>query len=436
METVNTGRRGFLKGIALAGAAYAGRGAIAAVAAEDAKSDPLVGGKWPGWTKGHFQLHAIHTGVAESMFLIYPDGTTMLLDCGDHPAINRGKLAVPVLPNGTRHAGEWVARYVTRVNPSGAQVDYMVTSHFHSDHTGCMIWGAGLSQHNLPRSGFAQAAETLSFGKAVDRGWPNYDDPLPFDDYEKYGSRELMVKLYRILQRGNRDFKAEKFRIGATDQLGPRKDPAACPGFKVKNLCANGKVLMKDGSVKDLYADHIRRDRLRILNENGMSLGMVITYGKFRLYTAGDFEDNWKLPDGSTYYTENDLADAVPRVDVAKVNHHGHRSMREKLVKALSPRVWLSCVWDQLHDTPDTMERIDRAYADERTYCPCVFPAERRWQDKDAVWIKDVAPESFGGAHVILDVPPGGETYTITHLDASDEEMKVIGVRHFRSQGE
>ena len=183
MGMANTGRRGFLKGIALAGVAYAGRGAIAAVAAEDAKSDPLVGGKWPGWTKGHFQLHAIHTGVAESMFLIYPDGTTMLLDCGDHPAINRGKLAVPVLPNGTRHAGEWVARYVTRVNPSGTKVDYMVTSHFHSDHTGCMIWGAGLSQHNLPRSGFAQAAETLSFGKAVDRGWPDYDDPLPFDDY-------------------------------------------------------------------------------------------------------------------------------------------------------------------------------------------------------------------------------------------------------------
>jgi hypothetical protein len=35
-----------------------------------------------------------------------PDGTTMLLDCGDHPAWQRGKLAVP-LPEGSNRSPEY-----------------------------------------------------------------------------------------------------------------------------------------------------------------------------------------------------------------------------------------------------------------------------------------------------------------------------------------
>ena len=45
---------------------------------------PLAGKKLPAWKPGEFQIHFIYTGVAESMFWIMPDGTTMLLDCGDH----------------------------------------------------------------------------------------------------------------------------------------------------------------------------------------------------------------------------------------------------------------------------------------------------------------------------------------------------------------
>ena len=63
---------------------------------------PLAGKKLPPWKPGEFQVHFIYTGVAESMFWILPDGTTMLLDCGDHPAWTRGKLAVWVLPEGKR----------------------------------------------------------------------------------------------------------------------------------------------------------------------------------------------------------------------------------------------------------------------------------------------------------------------------------------------
>ena len=102
-------RRGFLKNATLVSAACLMdfREALA-WGAKDAE----VGKAWKGWKKGQFQIHLIYTGVSESMFLIFPDGTTMLLDCGDHNAVGRGKLAVPVLPNPDRHAGEWILRRI------------------------------------------------------------------------------------------------------------------------------------------------------------------------------------------------------------------------------------------------------------------------------------------------------------------------------------
>lgn len=120
-------RRGFLKNATLVSAACLMdfREALA-LGAKDAE----VGKAWKGWKKGQFQIHLIYTGVSESMFLIFPDGTTMLLDCGDHNAIGRGKLAVPVLPNPDRHAGEWISRYVLRVNPQKDYVDYMMLTHY------------------------------------------------------------------------------------------------------------------------------------------------------------------------------------------------------------------------------------------------------------------------------------------------------------------
>ena len=104
------------------------------------------------WSAGHFQAHFIYTGVAESIFLLFPDGTSMLLDCGDHPAITRLHLAVPVKPGPGRLAGDWIARYVARVNPLGRDVDYLVVSHFHSDHTGTPGWQSSAPFGDYPGS--------------------------------------------------------------------------------------------------------------------------------------------------------------------------------------------------------------------------------------------------------------------------------------------
>ena len=399
-------------------------------------SNPSVGKAWKGWSKGHFQVHFIYTGVAESMFMIFPDGTTMLLDCGDHDAIGRGKLAVPVLPSPDRHSGEWIARYVRRVNPNGRNVDYMMLSHYHEDHGGSAKFYAdkvlrGSGHYTL--SGFSQAAEWLSFGKAFDRCWPGYDDPLPLFD-RSADNVAHMKSFYDFMTRFH-GLEIEKFKVGAVDQIAMRHSPSSYPGFSIRNICGNGRIAFEDGRIVDLYADR-KKDNPKYFNENGMSLGMIISYGPFKFYTAGDFSDTWKLPDGSTFETEAALAEVCPKVNVAKINHHGHYSMPAKLLQALQARVYVSCVWDQLHNVAPVMERIaDRnLYPGDRIVCPGIFPKERREEDAGKAWLDVINKSSFDGGHVVLDVPAGGKEYSITYLTAADESMKVLSVMDFKTE--
>ena len=78
-------RRNFIKTAALAplfGAVGASASTPTAASSGQAWSDknhPLAGKKLPPWKPGEFQVHFIYTGVAESLFWILPDGTTMLL---------------------------------------------------------------------------------------------------------------------------------------------------------------------------------------------------------------------------------------------------------------------------------------------------------------------------------------------------------------------
>ena len=416
------------------GAVAGGREGLAGTAEKAAKGGhPLVGKRLPAWRPGEFQVHFIYTGVCESMFWIMPDGTTMLLDCGDHPAITRGKKAVWVLPDGKRHSGEWIARYVTRVNPAKTDVDYMMLSHHHSDHGGREDWGAGTREwkgQTLSVSGFLQAADTLKFGTCFDRGWPNFDEPIP-NELCDTACYTHMRKVFAYL--AERDgLKMERFRVGAVNQVAMRRNAAAFPGFKVTNITGNGKILRRNGEIRDLYAEMHGAKRL---NENGMSLGLLVQYGPFRFYSAGDFSDRVRLPDGSLRIIEDELAKELDSVDVAKVNHHGHHSMPPALVAALRARVWTACMWDQLHITADTLANLsDRSsYPGDRLVAAAVFSPLRRFEDEGKPFLSDIAPESFDAGHVVLTVTPGGGTYNVAYVTADDESMKVTGAYDFTS---
>jgi len=152
---------------------------------------------------------------------------------------------------------------------------------------------------------------------------------------------------------------------------------------------------------------------------------MVFSYGKFRFYTAGDFSGPPEFPE-----VEKAIGAAAGKVDVAKINHHGCHSMPFECVRDLAARVYVACIWDQLHVMDDTMTRLaDRtAYPDDRLICPGVMTAERRRAEGGRAWMTDVPEAVYEGAHIVLSVPPGGESYSLSFLDARDENMTVKSV--------
>ena len=413
--------------------------ALGSEVAKDGSATAQTGGVWDGWKPGEFQVHFIYTGVGESMFLIFPDATTMLLDCGDHSALTRMELALPVLPNPRRLAGDWVARYVTRVNPNGADVDYMMTSHWHTDHVGSPYWQSarplkkGQKPTGLVRSGFGLAVETLHFKKAIDRGWPDYDDPVSRYNNEERLSLELMKQVYSFLAKRD-GLTVEKFRLGASDQIVPLRNPSSVNGFTVRNIAANGRLALPDGTINDVMK-HPDGSPMKCYNENLLSLGNVFCYGKFRFFTAGDFSGPGDLASPVRFYPERLIGKAAGRVDVAKVNHHGCHAMPVELVRDLQARVYVACVWDQLHVTDNTMARMSDTslYPGERTIFPGVMAAERRAAEGDRPWMRNVPEAVYEGSHIVLSVPPGGETYRITCLTAADESMRVKAVFDYRS---
>ena len=432
---MKTTRRFFIGGAASLGALAGSRIAKADAGLKSGKP----GETWGGWKPGEFQVHFIYTGVAESMFMIFPDATTMLLDCGDHAAVTRLELALPVLPNPGRLAGDWIARYVTRVNPNGADVDYMMTSHWHTDHTGSPKWQSsrvlkrGEKPTGLVRSGFGLAAETLHFKKAIDRGWPDYDDPVPEYPAEERACIEHMKQVYAFLAKRD-GLTVEKFRLGATDQIVPLRAPSSVEGFSVRNIAANGRIALPDGTIKNVMV-HSDGSPIKRYNENLLSLGNVFRYGKFTFYTAGDFAGPGDLRSRDRFYPEREIGKAAGKVDVAKINHHGHHSMFPELVRDLQARVYVACVWDQLHVTDDTMAHLSDTslYPGERTVFPGIMAAERRAAEGDRPWMRNVPEAVYDGAHIVLSVPPGGETYRITCLSAADESMRIKATFDYQS---
>ncbi|MBR3086138.1 MAG: MBL fold metallo-hydrolase [Kiritimatiellae bacterium] len=382
------------------------------------------------WRDGDFQIHFIHTGVGESVFIVFPDSTTMLIDAGDHPAMMRFGKSVPILPSSGRMAGEWVARYVLRANPRGSEVDYAMVSHFHADHAGTPIWQIPPNYGERPaplggcaRSGIGIAAEQLHFGHATDRGMPSYADPLPLADEEVKAVAEHVRGVWEALARRD-GTRPEPFRLGATDQFAPLHGKAR--DFFVRNICANGRIAMPDGTIRDIYAGLIAESAPTMLNENAMSLGMVFTYGKFRFVTCGDFSDTVTLPGAGEVFIEDILAEAVPKCNVAKANHHAHHSIGARLAAALRPQAYVLCGWDQLHCTDDSVEAMLLPGAPDSAQpliIPTAFPMLR---EGEKAWRKFVPSPCMDGCHIVVTVPSGADSFTISLIDARDEEMSVV----------
>jgi L-ascorbate metabolism protein UlaG (beta-lactamase superfamily) len=96
----------------------------------------------PAWTPGTLDIHQINTARGNAALLIFPDGTSMLLDAGDGG--NLPPRGTPPKPDASRTPGEWIARYIRHMltHDPTPTLDYAYLTHFHDDHMGSPGRGA------------------------------------------------------------------------------------------------------------------------------------------------------------------------------------------------------------------------------------------------------------------------------------------------------
>ncbi len=377
---------------------------------------------YPGWHEGEFDIHFIHTGVGEQTFFIFPDGTTMLLDCGDtHHA--KYMVDVPPSPSKERLGGEWTSRYIRRLTTK-REIDYLMVSHWHGDHVGDPALGCRKSAEGHSICGITAVAENFRFVRYLDHQYPNAGmyarDPDP----------EAFKMMQEWIPRAQREtgMMVEPFRVGSYDQISLKHNSREYGNFEVRNIAANAVLWDGRNGTIDCGREHVEAGGDAKIHENRLSAVIRIRYGQFSYYTGGDVELTLRGADGKDYNWEERIGRTVGPVHVCKTNHHaGGTAMSAGFVKAVRPRVYLSSVWQAGMVNEASLANMTSRdlYPGDRLIC-FGYIADRV-KPVAARFAGDLAP----AGHAVVKVLPGGGAYTVYILDASDESMRILGERTF-----
>lgn len=208
---------------------------------------------------------------------VAPGGQTLLVDAGWPGAEARD-----------------AKRILAAMKKAGArQIDHLVVTHHHQDHVGGV----------LPLAERTRIAAFYDHGPSVETG---RQADLLRQDYE----RALGGATPRVLKPGDR---------------------VPVKGLDVQVLAANGEVISQPGSQNPHCAGV--EPKADAPGENTRSIGMLVTFGKFRLLHLGDLTWNPQLELACP-------ANRIGTVDAFVVTHHGNAASNPAaLVHAVAPRV-------------------------------------------------------------------------------------------------
>lgn len=389
-------------------------------------TEQRVGDVYAGWHKGEMDIHHIYTGRGESSFLILPDATTMLIDVGDHdPTVEQYALMAEAMPDRERRAGEYVARYIERVNPNGTQVDYLMLSHFHNDHMGTAAAPAQMTEGraiDYYLTGIAEAGEWLRFGMLYDRGYPDYNYPLPVND--KHTANYLAFADYHKSQYG---MQQERFEVGRLNQITLKHAPDKYD-FSIRNLAASGEVWSgEEGKTVRLY-DLNEANLTGYNNENTKSIALRFDYGDFSYYSGGDVSGSLRDEQGESFNVEARVGEVCGEVDVCKANHHSYKdAMHADFLQAVKAKNYILNVWDQQHTQPELLERMittEPQVDGYKVYSGYISQAMRQDFAAEA-WADGICPED---GHIVIKAYDNGSKYKIYRLSARDEQMIITAI--------
>lgn len=402
-----------------------------------ARSNDKVGSAYPGWKKGEIDIHHIYTGRGEANFYIFPDGTSMLIDAGDHQA------SVPMTdpkPDLSRRAGEWVARYILRTNPSGSKVDYLMASHFHGDHTGSIDLDAPVTEGRNPDYklvGIAEVGEHIQFGHIIDRGYPDYNYPVTISN--KHTSNYLHFAKWHKKKYGAEQ---EAFKVGALNQIALQKRPGKYASlFSIRNLAASAEVWDPVQNTTTRYYDLNAKNTAGSGNENTKSIAFRIQYGPFSYFAGGDLSGSLLDAEGKSVNIEAKVGEMCGEVDVCKCNHHAYKdAMHPDFLRHIHAQAYVIPVWDQFHTQEGIISRMlnQEENTSLRNASPTmvlsqyiVAPARRKFAAEE--WMQKTCPHD---GHIVIKVYDKGRKYKIYRLSAENEDMIIQQIYGpFQSKG-
>src|SRR4030042_2516949 len=314
------------------------------------------GDRIPDWKDGYLDIHFINTGKGECIFLVMPDGTTMMVDAG---YTTRPKPRVTdARPDDSRTPGEWITRYVSRILSfkNEKAIDYLLISHFNGDHIGDVnnnMRMSSLGDYRL--SGVTEVGETIRFAKIIDRGWPDYNYPQPLTG--------RMMENYRKFLKTHmekRGASVEGFRPGSRDQITLLDRPGNYPNFQIQNIAANGEIWTGlDMNTRNHFPPVKGIPREDLPSENMCSIALVLSYGAFDFYTGGDLVGvnyEWQPV---WHDVETPVARAVGPVDVQEVNHHAYLDTENAFfLSTLRSRVYIIQVYAPSHPSVRALQRM------------------------------------------------------------------------------
>jgi competence protein ComEC len=235
-------------------------------------------------------MYAVDVEGGKALLLVSPSGQSMLIDAGN-PGSN----------------GRDANRIVEACKAAGVKtIEYMVVTHYDSDHVA-----------NVPTlMGLISAVTFVDHGENVQVN--------SLKTYAAY--MELVAKGKHIVVKPGDKIPIkgfEAFVVMSAGQAiakplkGAGQPNAACATTPRKTWPPNARGIVDNQDT----------------NENGMSIGLLVTYGKFRMYDPAD----------GTWNKELDLTCPVNRVgtvDVYMVSNHGNENANSPaMVHALRPRV-------------------------------------------------------------------------------------------------
>ncbi|MFI5310662.1 MAG: hypothetical protein ACHQQ3_05485 [Gemmatimonadales bacterium] len=276
--------------------------------------------------------------------------------------------------------------------------------------------------HTFRRAGITEVGDRVAIRTIIDRGWPDYGYPAPLTDSTMANYRRFLEVLRR------RGSTVERFRPGARDQLVLRHEPARYPSVEVRNIIGNGVAWTGRGdSTRAIFPPLGATAPADWPNENMCSLGIRITYGRFRYFTGGDLPGTPDPGFPSWHAVESAIADVVGPVDVHVVNQHGSMGEEsEPFLRALRSAVLIVPSWAPSHPAPDVLKRIvnSRLAPPERL----VFMTDFRDATRTVIGQRANAIAGPPG-HVVVRVEAGGARYWVAVLSNRDESGTVVALR-------